>query len=70
MGSPDLISICGSAFLGVFIVLSLIALIMRLILKLFPYKEETADQAVIAAISSAYNKVFPDKKIIRIEELS
>lgn len=68
MGNSDLISICISAFLAVVILLSLLAMMIRLITLIYPKQEETQDAAVIAAISSTYAALFPESKITKIGE--
>ncbi|HHJ52272.1 MAG TPA: hypothetical protein ENJ89_03680 [Caldithrix abyssi] len=66
--NSELIFICISAFITVFVVLGVLAGIMRLILYFFP--AETGDQAVVvAAISAAVQKVYPGVKITKIEEI-
>ena len=70
---PDLLTICGAAFITVFAILIVLAIIMRLIIKLFPYKaqESTAqtDSALYAAIFSTYKQHYPETQITKIEEL-
>jgi hypothetical protein len=68
MESSGLISICTSAFLAVFFILILLALIMRLILILFPAEQGEEDPALIAAITTAINSIYPGSNIIKIEE--
>lgn len=69
MGLSEFLAICGSAFIAVFIVLAAIAVLMRLIILLFPKKEGKSDSAVYAAIASALNKLYPASKITNIEEI-
>ncbi len=69
MQSPDLISMSISAFVIVFLILTSLAVIMQLIIKLFPYKEKRDDLAVYSAVTSMYTTVFPGTKITKIEEL-
>ena len=64
----SIVSICLSAFIGVFILLALLALVMRGIIMLFPEKETGVDAAVIAAVSATMNTVYPGTKITKIEE--
>ena len=68
MSSPDLLSICGTAFIGVFILLAVLAVLMRLMLYIFPEKEASIDAAVIAAISTAVGMVYPGTKVTKVEE--
>jgi len=68
MESLGLISICTSAFLAVFFILILLAIIMRLILTLFPDEQGEKDQAILAAITTSINSIYPGSNIIKIEE--
>jgi hypothetical protein len=68
MESPELLVICGVAFFFVFALLAFLALIMRLIIFVFPEKMIKTDAAVIAAVSGAVQSVFPGTKITNIEE--
>ena len=69
MESYGLISICLSALIAVFLILSLLAIFMRLITELFSDKEVNDDPAVIAALSTVVNKYYPGTRIKNIEEL-
>jgi hypothetical protein len=69
MGSADLVSICISAFLAVFVLLSILAAVMRLILVIFPERNGGSDMAVIAAVTSAMNSIYPGSQITKIEEM-
>jgi hypothetical protein len=68
MQSVELVVICGVAFLMVFVILVLLAAIMRLIILIFPEKAAVSDTAMIAAISAAVQTVFPGTKITKVEE--
>ena len=68
METPDLVVICTTSFLAVLLLLSLLAILMRALMAIFPAKEEGNDQAVIAAINTAYNNIYPGSKIIKIGE--
>jgi len=69
MEYPDLLSVCISAFIVVFIILTVLALFMRLIIVLFPEKSADDDQAVFAAIATTFSRIYPRTKITKIEEL-
>lgn len=69
MGGSELLIICGSAFLAVFIILSLLALGIRLIIILFPYTDDTSDSAVYAAVTTVVSNMFAGSKISKIEEI-
>jgi len=68
MGSSDLVFICISAFLAVFVLLSVLAVVMRIILVLFPEKESGIDAVVVAAITSTVSTIYPGTRITKIEE--
>ena len=69
MESTGLLTISLSAFLAVFIILSLLAVFMRLMMLVFPAKELKEDVAVIAALTSVVQKFNPGKNITKIEEV-
>ena len=64
----SLFTVCISAFVAVFILLSILAFTMRLILAVFPEKMVESNVALIAAISTTYNSIYPGTKITKIEE--
>ena len=68
MQSAELVVICGAAFLIVFIILTLLALTMKLIMLIFPEKKAVSDEAVIAALAAAVQNVFPGTKLTHVEE--
>ena len=70
MVSAELVLICGAAFLWVFLILSLLALMMRLLMRAFPGKERATDPTVVAALASALGAVLPGTKVTKIEEKS
>ena len=69
MPSNELLLICISAILAVFVLLSLLALVMRLIIAVFPEKIATSDSAYIAAIASVISTIYPQTKITKVEEI-
>ena len=69
MESLDLLAICASAFVGVFLLLTVLALVMRLIIVLFPERESAGDSAMIAAVSTVLQTVYPGTKITKVEEI-
>jgi hypothetical protein len=68
MPSIELISVCATAFLWVFSILLLLAVVMRAITLIFPDKEVGPDTARIAALSVVLTSLFPGSKITKIEE--
>ncbi|MFP4528569.1 MAG: hypothetical protein ACLFQX_08475 [Candidatus Kapaibacterium sp.] len=69
MNTPDLLFMCLAAFIAVFILLTALAVIMRIILRIFPAKAAVADPAILAAIASTMNSVYPNTQITKIEEV-
>jgi len=68
MGITSLLSVCISALIVVFIVLGILAFLMRCIIYLFPEKEKEEDPLYLAAITSAINVNYPGMKITGIRE--
>jgi hypothetical protein len=68
MQSTDLLMICVSAFVSVFVLLTLLAVIMRLIIVFFPQKKAISDAAVLAAVTTVMHNLYPGTKVTRIEE--
>ena len=68
MQSLELVYICFSAFVAVFLVLLILSFFMRLIIKIFPVSEQD-DLAIYAALASTMNKIYPGNQITKIEEL-
>jgi len=70
-----LLWICVSSFVGVFSVLTFLAITMHVITLVFPEKKITAkaagtdDGAVYAAITSTYARLYPGTKVSKIEEI-
>ena len=67
MSSTGILSVCVAAFVLIFILLSVLSAMMRVLTYLFP-PIETEDSATIAAITAAYHSIYPDKKVTRIKE--
>jgi len=68
MPASDLLHICTAAFIWVFTILIVLAVIMRLIILIFPEKKASTDTAVIAALSATVQAAFPGTTIKKIEE--
>jgi predicted lipid-binding transport protein (Tim44 family) len=79
MTEPDLLVVSVTAFFAVMILLSLLAGMIRLLMVLFPHREEEPaparaaavrgpDAAVLAAIHAAAAAAYPDMNVTRIEE--
>jgi hypothetical protein len=68
MQQPDLLVICIAAFVAVFSLLSLLAVVMRLLIAVYPEKVAGIDAAVLAAVSAAATSAFPGMRVTNIEE--
>ena len=74
MQSVNLLVICCMAFIGVFVVLCILAVVMHLINVFFPDRgkgsipQTGSDNACLAAISATFKSFCPGKKISKIEE--
>lgn len=71
MPTPSLLVVCSIAFLAVFVVLMLLAVVMRGLMLLYPQPEEheeSLDPAIVAAITEAVTAAYPGTKVIGIEE--
>ncbi|MBN2246524.1 MAG: hypothetical protein JW755_11840 [Candidatus Aminicenantes bacterium] len=68
METANLLVICLVAIFWVFIILTFLAFLMRLIILVFPEKRGKTDGAVISAITAAAFSVFPGMRITKIEE--
>lgn len=69
MPSNDLLLVCLSAFVAVFSLLAMLAIVMRLIMAVFAEKIVQSDSAYVAAIASVTTTLFPGTKITKIEEI-
>lgn len=61
--------ICINAFAAVLMLLSVLALIMRLLLVLFPVSKQTSDPAWAAAIQGAVATLYPGARVTHIQEI-
>lgn len=67
MESISILTVCVAAFVLIFILLSVLSIMMRILTYLFP-PIETEDSATIAAITAAYHSIYPDRNVTRIKE--
>lgn len=68
MALSGLLVVCGAAFLAVFAVLTLLALVIWLITAAFPERAGTDDAAVLAAITAVVARAAPQARVTRVEE--
>jgi hypothetical protein len=52
----------------VFFILTVLFLLMRLVIFLFPAKKAQIDAAAMAALTAAVHNIFPGTKITKVEE--
>ena len=69
MESSNLLIICISSFIAVFLLLTILAIVMKGIIVIFPQKEAKTDAVVIAALATAISSVYPGTKITNIKEI-
>ena len=69
MNQPELLVICLSAFVAVFLLLSFLAVVMRVLINVFPEKVGGIDSATIAAVTAAAAYAFPGTKVTKVEEI-
>jgi len=71
MESYRLLYVCLSSLLAVFVLLAVLAAIMRLLIAVFPEtlaKLAKSDAALLAAITTAVASVYPGMRVTRVEE--
>ena len=67
--APNLLVICTTAFVAVFVLLSLLAVVMRLLIMVYPEKLAAgSDAAMIAAVTAAVSIAYPGTKVSKVEE--
>ena len=68
MGTTDLLVTCAVAFVAVFVLLAFLALVMRILVILFPETPAGTDAAVMAAVAATMSTVYPGARITKVEE--
>jgi len=69
MNPPDLLVICLSAFVAVFLLLGFLAVTMRVLMAVYPAKTGGLDSATIAAVTAAAAYAFPGTRVTKVEEI-
>ncbi|KAA3610130.1 MAG: hypothetical protein D8M58_07150 [Calditrichaeota bacterium] len=69
MGSPDILSICISAIITVFLILGGLAVSIQIITRFFPFRQLKEDTTIYAAITTSHAAIYPGTKITKIEEI-
>ena len=71
MESSQLLFVCLSALLAVFVLLTILAITMRILIAVFPEVAEKlveSDAALVAAVTTAVMTVYPGTKVTKVEE--
>ena len=69
MNPPDLLVICASALIAVFVLLTFLAVVMRLLMAAYPVKVEGIEPATLAAVVAAAAFAFPGTRVTNVEEI-
>lgn len=68
MSETGLLAVSAIAFLVVFVVLTILAVTIRIVEGLFPAPEEGDDAALFAAVASAAAAAYPAHRVKRLVE--
>jgi hypothetical protein len=68
MDSLELLFVCLSALLAVFVLLTILAIIMRILIAFFPETLVKSDAALLAAVTTAAANIYPGMRVTRVEE--
>lgn len=71
MDSNQLLFVCLSSLLAVFLLLTFLAIVMRVLVAVFPETLEKlakSDAALLAAISTTITSRYPGLRVTRVEE--
>ena len=68
MGNGEFLLTSIIALFTVFIVLTVLAVLIRILTSVFPQKFSDDDPAIVAAISSHFSRNYPQTIITKIEE--
>ena len=69
MVSTNLLAVSLTAFIAVFVLLGVLALVMGLITTIFPKVREAIATEHVAAITTTLYTIIPGSKVTRIEEI-
>lgn len=70
MDEMSLVTICATAFIAVFVLLVILAVVIRLIVVALPSRDRADDAVWAAAISVAVATIYPGTRVSRIEEVT
>jgi hypothetical protein len=71
MEDYQLLFVCLSSFAAVFVLLTFLAVTMRVLIAVFPEVSEklaTSDAALLAAVTTAAASLYPGMRVTRVEE--
>jgi hypothetical protein len=71
MNSYQLLLVCLSSLLAVFVLLTVLSVTMRILVAVFPEKFGKAaktDAALLAAVTTAAASIYPGMRVTRVEE--
>jgi hypothetical protein len=69
VNEPNLLIICGAAFIAVLTLLAFLAGVISILMRLFPEKVDEFDAGALAAIHSAVAAAYPATRVTGIEEV-
>jgi hypothetical protein len=69
MNEPNLLTISVLAFIAVFALLSVLAVVMHALTALFPEKADEYDAALLSAVVTAAAVAYPGMRVTHVEEI-
>jgi len=66
----ELLAVSATAFTAVFVLLALLAVVMRIITLVFPERRARIDPVLVAAITSTVSTLYPIARVTKIQEES
>ena len=69
MSELSLLTVCLQAFTAVMLLLATLTGVLRLLITLFPETKSGPDEALLAALNQAVQKVLPGATVTKIEEV-
>jgi len=67
--SINLLMTCAIAFCAVFVLLIFLAVVMKIIISVFPAAKQGSDTALYATITAMASTLYPKSSITKIEEI-
>jgi hypothetical protein len=69
MSGSEFLFDCIVAIIIVFFILAILSILIHLLTKFLPDKSTDDDSVLLAAVSSHINRIYPQSRISKIEEL-